>query len=656
MRVEFLEDRQTFLLALLALGSLAILATAFVYPRDRLRRRLRLIRVFVIILLFIAVTSLTVVFPVSLDRRPTLYVVKDVSVSMDQTHPGFRNQLSALSDSALRAIQESCDSNGIELAPIYFAEKASDKPRETGDRRTTRISSALGLLIEKIASSSHSGPSRAILLSDGAVADEPLMDPYLTALVHRGVPVDIWDLSADLPDMPLKLFFRGPPPPMATVGDSISLLLGLTSKSESRVTITDGSVTILERRINPEQSTVEIPIALQQPGLRTISITAKSAMNSSQLTFRIKALRKLTFELTGHPSWDGRFFVVSMRRRPGLEIMGRWNRGGITEGGATRVIVAFGSLSHPIPPGMPVVFWPQGDLTGSDRGVRWIGRETGSFLLNASTDPSYARPVRSPPIPARQKVSLDLNWKVNERYADGEVFLAERVDSAAAPAYLVNAEGLWRTWMNPALSSSEEGAVPAPVYDRMMDQLILWARHATFPPVELFSLSDAGQIGAAFDILALFSLQPSPLPTLKVHLPDGSEEQIYGTGASAVRYSFVPKMAGTCRAALEGPGIKAAEITFAVSDAPFDLAHPEPRLDVLRRVAVRTGGRALKHLDSESPQKLADELLYVKGAAAASSDGLISERRVHLSQTSAFFILLTGLFTCLWILESRWLR
>lgn len=675
MQLEFMSDRQTFILIVLALSSLAMLAAGFVYPRTS-SRRLTALRVMILILFFMGAVSLTLVYPVSNSGMPAVYIIQDRSVSMNQAPVRGGQTYLSMADGIGARLSEACESAGISATPIFFAEEAGDRLDAVGDRRTTHFSPALSLLLERAASRPGGiSPTRAILISDGAAADEPMMDPYLSALLSRGIPVDVWPLGTPADVSHPKVFFKLPPPDIATVGESVPLDIGLVSTGPTRVSISDGEHILLERRLSAEESLrTDIPEFIlnpRTPGLRKVTVTAQNEFGSSKLHFRIKVLPRLTFELTGRMSWDARYFLVAASARSGISVLGRWTAGAGPDPKSATLTVAFGHPSRPVRSTDPVLYWAQSSSPpddagkGSERGIRWMGPESGSFLPAAS-DALPSRPV--PPVAVRQKVFLDLGWKVIERYGDGGIFLAERVDSLSAPAFLVNGEGLWRWWAasRPIMADPKTSAGLAVDYERFLDRVISWARRTTLPSAELFALQEAGQIGMPMDLIALFSSPPHTVPVLKILDPAGGEQNIYGAGSASIRYSFIPKRPGEYRAALFGGSTRPVETTFGVSDAPFDISHPEPRPDLLRRIAARTGGRILPFTDlsagADRPAGTAslDEgvarLMVSHVEAVHLATNPVEEKRIRLAQSPVFLFILTLLFAFLWTLESRWLR
>lgn len=669
MHLEFLSDRKTFFLALIALSALAMLAAGFVYPRH-VARRLSALRVLVLILFFIGVVALTLVYPVQDARVPALFILQDRSVSMNQPLSKEGPTRMKLAEEIQGRLLEACESAGIQPIPIFFSEEASDQPSSVGDLRTTRFSPALSLLLEKIASGQGMAAARAVLISDGAAADEPMIDPYLSALVSRGIQVDVWSLgSAQEGDLP-KLFFKFPPPPTATAGESIPLDVGLVSRGSTRVTVSDAGSILTDQAYEANTEELTILFTPKLPGIRKVTVTAQNAAGSSKIHFRVKVLPRLLFELSGRPSWDARYFLVSAGGRPGVSVRGRWTNPEAADPNSARIRVSFGPPERlqvgrgprleSVQSADPVLYWPQSEMSGSGHGIRWLGREVGAFSTAAepggSIFPGSMGRSRLQPISARQKISLDLGWQVIERYRDGGVFLAERADTLAAPAFLVNAEGLWRWWVNPILSAPKPQAAAAVEYERFLDRIMSWARRMTFPAAELFALQEAGQIGAPLDLIALFSTPPAAVPPVRIFSPDGSSEEIYGAGTTSVRYSFTPRLAGSYRVELAGVSKRPVETAFEVSDAPFDVAHPEPRPDLLRRIAARTGGRVLSGAENRAlDQTVARDLLaHFETVQAASSR--IEERRIRLAHSPLFFIVLTSLFALLWTLESRWIR
>lgn len=664
MHLEFLSDRKTFILILVALSALAMLATGFVYPRST-GRRLSVLRFFILVLFFIGAVSLTLVYPVSNSRTPVLYILMDRSASMEQAQSSDGKTRAKMAEEIGALLEEAAESSGITARTVFFAEEASDRTNGVGDRRTTRFSPALSFMLEKTAAeASGAAPARAILISDGAAADEPMIDPYLTALSARGISMDVWPFGTVSNGSEPKLFFKLPPPATATVGESVPLDIGMVSQSQTRLTVADGSGSVSEHLLKINSEMPELTFLPRMAGLRKVTVTAQNEIGSSKLNFRIKVLPRLLFELTGRPSWDARYFLVACASRPGVSVRGRWAGKSSTNLDAAKISIVFGESPPSVPPDEPVLYWPQSEMNGSDRGIRWLGREAGSFSPAAEDMTSGRGSI--PPISARQKVSLDLGWKVIARYSDGGIFLAERVDSTASPAFLVNGEGMWRWWVNPILANSvsrTDARVNMTVsveYERFLDNLISWARRMTFPPAELFALQEIGQIGAPMEFVALFSTPPSAVPVLKIHSPDGSPEDIYGTGSTHVRYTFLPKRAGTYRAELSGVSKQPVETSFEVSDAPFDIAHPEPRPDLMRRIAARTGGRVLSQdRDGQASlslnESVARTLLTHVETVNMAADRVV-ERRIRLAQTPLFFLVLTSLFVVLWTLESKWMR
>ncbi|MBI4177931.1 hypothetical protein HY522_00725 [bacterium] len=659
---EFLSDWRTIGLALLVLASLLALAAGFVYP-GRFKTGLTALRLAVLICFFLAIASFTVVMTRPSGESDVLYVLMDRSVSMDRKEEGSQPEKSR-ADRALEALDglaEFFRKESRDVHPIYFAAAASESPRQVGDRRMTQYAPALALLLEKI-SAGPSRKARAVMISDGAASDEPGIDPHLSALVTRGVSVSVypvgarpedWDEESQPGNQPPRLFFRVPPPATATVGESIPLDLGYISSAASSLTVFDGSAVLLQRKIPGRGGPPDLPssLSISSPGLKTIRVEAKNSAGKSELRFRIKILPRLAFELRGRPSWDARLFLTSAGSRPQISVRGGW-------GAEKASPKSDPSPEHPVlyvlfdpgqdlavPERAPAVYWPQMEPARMDRqtrGIRWLGRQTGSFLpAFLSEDPRASS--RMQPLTARQKISLDLGWKVLERYTDGEVFLAERDDTQAPPAFLVNGEGLWRWRLNPQLMNAP--------YSRVLERMIAWGWKSTSPPVELFALQEIGQIGAGLDIVALFSAPPNGVPPLEILRPDGSRQTVYGAGAAAARYSFVPSLEGSYRAVIRSQGAPTS-LTFQVSDIPFDIAHPEARPDTLRRIAARTGGVVLR----DRPHQPLEASLGHALALPENVSPSFEEHRVTLSRTPLFFVILALLMCVLWTLESRWLR
>lgn len=651
MHLEFLGDRQEFLLILTALVALAVLAVGFVYPRPY-HRRLSALRLVVITLFFVGAVSMTLVYSSAKGPAPLLYVLVDRSVSMDAADGGNVSRAGA-AQSSLDAVRAACDSAGIRMQTVFFADEAGVAEPAVGDRRTTRLSPALSYVLEKSAAEAGQ-TARVIVFSDGATADEPVIDPFVTALASRGIPVDVWPLGAQADVSRQKLFFRAPPPRMATAGESVVIDVDAVSPDDLALVVSDdaGFSSAGEWRKNGNGALLSyIP---RVPGLRNVTVRPRNAAGCAPVRFRIKILPKLTFELSGELHWDARFFLVAASQRPGVFVNGRWNAKNTPA--ASSIPVIFGRPPMNIPAASAVVYWPVSDVAGSDRGIRWLGRETGKFLPASVSDPQ--RPGgRVPPIPARQKVSLDLGWNVIERYTDGGVFLAERTDTASAPAFLVNAESLWSWWIGPAVASAGTFGGVSPAYERFLDRLIQWARRTTFPDAELIALQEAGQRGVPMEFLALFSSPQAMSPRLRFIPPEGEPEDVYGAGTTSVQYSYVPKKAGSYRAEMEIPGRRPLELGFEVSDVPFDIAYPDPHPELLRQIASRTGGRVLGEQQSGPGVSSFDAAAYTaefENMALASARD--DSRRVMLARTPWFFILLTMIFAVLWTLESKWLR
>src|SRR3989338_4542631 len=244
MRLEFFADRQTFILVLVALVTLAMLATGFVYPRP-FSRRLSALRLAILVCFFAGAVSLTLVYPAPFARSSTLFVLVDRSLSMDQKLAPDGKTRGQLLDDIQAKLEAACESAGIEMKSVYFAEEASDQSARIGDRRTTRFSPALSLLLEKIsAADGNPARTRALLISDGAAADEPMIDPYLSAFVGRGVSIDVWSVGGTSEASLPKIYFRIPPPPVATVGESVPLDLGVMSPASARLTASGGGTVV----------------------------------------------------------------------------------------------------------------------------------------------------------------------------------------------------------------------------------------------------------------------------------------------------------------------------------------------------------------------------------------------------------------------------
>ena len=386
MRLEFFADRQTFILVLVALVTLAMLATGFVYPRP-FSRRLSALRLAILVCFFAGAVSLTLVYPAPFARSSTLFVLVDRSLSMDQKLAPDGKTRGQLLDDIQAKLEAACESAAIQMKSVYFAEEASDQSARIGDRRTTRFSPALSLLLEKIsAADGNPARTRALLISDGAAADEPMIDPYLSAFVGRGVSIDVWSVGGTSEASLPKIYFRIPPPPVATVGESVPLDLGVMSPASARLTVSDGVRVVSEAKWSGQADPPQLFFSPHMPGLRRMTVTAESASGSSKLNFRIKVLPRLLFEMSGRPSWDARYFMVAASEQPAIQIQGRWSAAQPSAPASGRIHVVFGAASRPTPADEPVVYWPQSDMTGTDRGIRWLGREAGSF--------STARPAR----------------------------------------------------------------------------------------------------------------------------------------------------------------------------------------------------------------------------------------------------------------------
>ncbi len=654
MHLEFLSDRKSFVLLMTALAALAVLAAAFVYPRPVLRR-LFAVRAAVIFLFFFGAISLTAVYPAARTHEATLYVMVDRSVSMDQKPPsgGSRSPQETASEYLAR-LKDACDSAGANLQVLYFAEQASDQMSQIGRRTTTQLSPAFSLLLDRTTAPGQAGSARAILLSDGAAADEPMIEPYLTALNERGLPVDVMSIEEAGEAGAPKLFFRTPAPSVSTVGESIPIDIGVVSSTSVRLTVLEGNTPAADRTVQNPAELSSIYFVPKTPGLRTIVVTAQNQQGSTRAQFRMKVLPRLLLELEGQPSWDARFFLVSASRRPGVSVRGRW--GSPPSSDTQSVVVYFGGHDISQPPASPVIFWAQSEMRGENRGIRWLGRQSGSWMPTTASDPRLRASGRLQPLSGRQKILLDLGWTVLDRYPDDMPFLAERTDTSASLAFLVNGEGLWRWWLNPVLASADPLSASSPAYEAVVDRIIQWARRAAFPPAELFSVQESGQMGVAMEFLALFSIAPRSAPPLTVVSPDGSREQVYGVGTSAIRYSYVPRRAGTYQAVLSAGSLQPATAVFDVSDVPFDVAHPEPRPDLLRHIAGRTGGRLLASSHDRMNRPMNADALLSEIHALAATPIRAADLRVRLTETPAFFAALILLFAVLWTLESKWIR